>query len=58
VTGLTRNLGREIAHKFNTWWEVGTVRCLEKNGEFAVFDASDQQLYKHEPNKADYGVHK
>ena len=48
---------REIAHKLNTGWDVGTVRCLE-NAEFAVFHESDQQLYKHEPNKADYGVHK
>jgi len=56
-------IGREIAHKLNTRWDVGTVRCLEKNGEFAAFYESDQQLSKHklskhEINKVDYGVHK
>ena len=50
--------GREIAHKFNTGWEVGTVRCVEKKGEFAVFYESEQQLYTHELNQTDYGVHK
>ena len=50
--------GGEIVHKFNTGWEVGTVRCVEKNSEFAVFYESDQQLYKHELNKTDYGVDK
>ena len=43
--------GREIAHKFNTGWEVGTVRCVEKKGEFAVFYESEQQLYTHELNQ-------
>ena len=51
-------MGREIAHKFNTWWKVGTVRCLEKNVEFAVFYESDQQPYKRELSKTDYGAHK
>jgi hypothetical protein len=31
---------------------------LEKNGEFAVFFEADQQLYKHELNKTEYGVDK
>ena len=48
--------GREIAHKFNTGWEVVTVKCVEKNfsGEFAFFYESDQQLHEHELNKTDY----
>jgi len=35
---------REIAHKFNTGWEVGKVKGVDKSGEFGVFYESDSQL--------------
>jgi hypothetical protein len=50
--------GREIAHKFNTGWEVGTVKGVEKSDEIAVFYESDSQLWKKELDKKDYGVDK
>ncbi len=33
---------------FNTGWEVGTVKCVQKDIEFAVFHESDQE---HERDK-------
>ena len=41
---LLKNREMKIAHKFNTWWEVGTVKGVEKSGEFEVFYESDSQL--------------
>ena len=54
VDDMKTLMGREIAHKFNTGWEVGTMKCVEKNGEFAFFYESDQQLHEHELNKTHY----
>ena len=44
-------MNREIAPKFNTGWEVGTVKGVEKSGEFAVFYESDKQLWKQDQTK-------
>ena len=35
-TNFKTLMGREIAHKTNAGWEMGTVKGVEKNGEFAV----------------------
>ena len=48
----------EIAHKFNTGWEVRTVKGVEKSGEFVVFHESASQLWKQDLNEQHYRVDK
>jgi len=55
---VTTTVSPEYLLTFNNGWEVGTVKCVEKNGEFAAFYESDQKLQKHELHKIDYWVGK
>ncbi len=58
VVDLKTLKNREIAHKFNAGWELGTVKGVEKSGEFAVFHESDSQLWKQDLNEQHYRVDK
>jgi hypothetical protein len=58
ITCKSLNREMKFAHKFNTWWEVGTVKRVDKGGEFEVFYESDSQVCKQELNEDFYGVDK
>jgi hypothetical protein len=53
---------RFIAHRFQTGWEVGGVRLVEKRGanqgSFCIKYKTDKNLWLHELRKEDYGADK